>query len=118
MDAHLGSGRGGGRRRPAGRGGQPHPRPHAVRTDRATPLGDARSTDPSRRSAAMYAHRIATSTTIRAIKALSEEPGFRGVDQTPSGTLMSLWESEASSRSGPGFGGRLLNVYRASGRPA
>jgi hypothetical protein len=67
----------------------------------------------------MYAQPIATSTTIRTIKALSEEPGFRGVDHRPSGTLVGLWESESSGRwPGAGFGGRLLNVYRASGRPA
>ena len=67
----------------------------------------------------MYAKRMGTSTTSRTILALSEEPGFRGLDETPSGSRVALWESESSARRPSiAFGGRLLNVYRASGRPA
>jgi hypothetical protein len=67
----------------------------------------------------MYAQVIETSATSRIVRALSEEPGFRGLDETPSGTKITLWESE-SAANWPlrDFGGRLLNVYRASGRPA
>jgi hypothetical protein len=67
----------------------------------------------------MYAQRMGQSTTSQTIMALSEEPGFHGTDETPSGTRVVLWESESSARwPHPDFGGRLLNLYRASGRPA
>jgi hypothetical protein len=67
----------------------------------------------------MYAQVIESSAASRTILALSEEPGFRGTDETPSGTRVVLWESESSARwPHPDFGGRLLNLYRASGRPA
>jgi hypothetical protein len=71
------------------------------------------------RSGAMYAQAIGSSASSGTILALSEEPGFRGLDETPSGTRIALWESESSARRPSiAFGGRLLNVYRASGRPA
>jgi hypothetical protein len=67
----------------------------------------------------MYAHRMGSSATSQTVRALSEEPGFRGTDETPSGTRVVLWQSESSARwPSPDFGGRLLNLYRASGRPA
>ena len=67
----------------------------------------------------MYAQRMGSSTTGRTILALSEEPGYRGVSETPSGTTVTLWESASTARWPlPHFGGRLLNVYRASGRPS
>jgi hypothetical protein len=67
----------------------------------------------------MYAQVIRASTTPLTVAALSEEPGFRGVKETPSGKIVTLWESESTARwPQAAFGGRLLNVYRASGRPA
>ena len=67
----------------------------------------------------MYAHAIGNSGTTRTVLALSEEPGFRGLDESPSGARVALWESESSARRPSiAYGGRLLNVYRASGRPA
>jgi len=67
----------------------------------------------------MYAQVIENSVPSHTLLALSEEPGFRGTDETPSGTRVVLWESEATARwPQPDFGGRLLNLYRASGRPA
>jgi hypothetical protein len=67
----------------------------------------------------MYAQVIGTSSPRRTIAALSEEPGFRGTKETPSGTTVALWDSESSARRPqPAYGGRLLNIYRASGRPA
>jgi hypothetical protein len=65
----------------------------------------------------MYVQAIGTSSTT--LSALSEEPGFRGFDRSASGTARVLWESESTAhRPRPDFTGRLLNVYRASGRPA
>jgi hypothetical protein len=67
----------------------------------------------------MYAQAISTTTGDHTIRALAEEPGFRGLDETPSGTHVALWHSESTAhRPRPDFGGRLLNVYRESGRPA
>jgi hypothetical protein len=67
----------------------------------------------------MYAQAIGTSTASGTMAALREEPGFRGTGSTESGTHVVLWESESTARRPrPDFGGRLLNVYRASGRPA
>jgi hypothetical protein len=67
----------------------------------------------------MYAQTIGTSTAHHKIAALMEEPGFRGTGATESGSHVVLWESEwTARRPNPDFGGRLLNVYRASGRPA
>jgi|tagenome__1003787_1003787.scaffolds.fasta_scaffold20938569_3 hypothetical protein len=74
---------------------------------------------PEEKERNMYAQAIRTSTTSHVIRALGEEPGFRGLDETPSGALVALWESESTARRPmPDFGGRLLNLYRASGRPA
>ena len=65
----------------------------------------------------MYAQ-VITSESTQLIAALSEEPGFRGADRTKRGTRV-LWESESSARRPHiDYGGRLLNLYRASGRPA
>jgi hypothetical protein len=67
----------------------------------------------------MYSQVIATSTPSHTLVALSEEPGFRGATEAPNGKIVTLWESESTARwPQPAFGGRLLNVYRASGRPA
>jgi hypothetical protein len=70
----------------------------------------------------MYAHVMGSSATTRTINALSEEPGFGGALKLVNGgspTTVVLWESESSARwPDPQFGGRLLNLYRASGRPA
>jgi hypothetical protein len=71
------------------------------------------------RGGEMYAQTMGTSTTSRVIQALGEEPGFRGFRETPSGTKVTLWESESAARwPMPDFGGRMLNLYRASGRPS
>ena len=67
----------------------------------------------------MYAHTIHRNPLEAAIAALREEPGFGGTAETPSGRHIVLWESESAAlRPKLEFGGRLLNVYRASGRPA
>jgi hypothetical protein len=67
----------------------------------------------------MYAQAIQRNPLEAAVAALREEPGFSGTAETPSGRHIVLWESEPSaSRPKLEFGGRLLNVYRASGRPA
>ena len=67
----------------------------------------------------MYAQRMGSSTTSRTIAALSEEPGFRGARETSGGTKVTLWESASAAHwPPPHFGGRLLSVYRASGRPS
>ena len=67
----------------------------------------------------MYAQRIDTSATGFKIMALREEPGFRGTKETNGGTVVTLWDSAAAAQQpGRNSGGRLLNVYRASGRPA
>jgi hypothetical protein len=76
------------------------------------------------RSGEMYAQVMGSSATSQTITALSEEPGFGGAlnlvnDDTGRATTVVMWESESSARwPAPHFGGRLLNVYRASGRPA
>jgi len=67
----------------------------------------------------MYAQAIQTNPLETAIAALREEPGFSGTAETPSGRHILLWESESTARRPKfEFGGRLLNIYRASGRPA
>ena len=67
----------------------------------------------------MFARRIGSSDTGRTLAALREEPDYRGVGRTDTGTKVALWHSEsAARRPAPDFGGRLLNVYRASGRPS
>ena len=67
----------------------------------------------------MYAQAIQRNPLEAAIAALREEPGFSGTAETPSGRHIVLWESESAAlRPKLEFGGRLLNVYRASGRPA
>jgi hypothetical protein len=67
----------------------------------------------------MYAQVIQRNPLEAAIVALREEPGFSGTAETPSGRHIVLWESEPTAlRPKLEFGGRLLNVYRASGRPA
>jgi hypothetical protein len=54
-----------------------------------------------------------------AIAALRAEPGFSATAETQSGRRIVVWESEAAAaRPKLEFGGRLLNIYRASGRPA
>ena len=54
-----------------------------------------------------------------AIAALREQPGYRASAETPSGRHIVVWEGEpAGRRPTLEFGGRLLNIYRASGRPA
>jgi hypothetical protein len=71
------------------------------------------------RSEAMYAQVIQRNPLEAAITALREEPGFSGTAETPSGRHIVLWESESTARRPKlEFGGRLLNIYRASGRPA
>jgi len=67
----------------------------------------------------MYAQAIQMNPLDDALAALREEPGFSGSAETPSGRHIVLWETESSARRPKlEFGGRLLNVYRASGRPA
>ncbi|HEY0633191.1 MAG TPA: hypothetical protein VGC98_14140 [Thermoleophilaceae bacterium] len=59
------------------------------------------------------------STLDAAIAALREEPGFSASAETPSGRHIVVWESGSTARRPKlEFGGRLLNIYRASGRPA
>jgi hypothetical protein len=71
------------------------------------------------RSGAMYAQVMEHSPLDAAIAALREEPGFSASAETPSGRHIVVWESESTARRPKlEFGGRLLNVYRASGRPA
>jgi hypothetical protein len=67
----------------------------------------------------MYSQRIGSSFTKQTLAALGEEPGFRGTRKTPSGSEFVLWASASTAhRPIADYGGRLLNVYRASGRPA
>jgi hypothetical protein len=67
----------------------------------------------------MYAKVIENNALEAAIAALREEPGFSGTAETPSGRHIVLWESESTAkRPKLEFDGRLLNIYRASGRPA
>jgi hypothetical protein len=67
----------------------------------------------------MYAKVIENNPLDAAIAALREEPGFSGTAETPSGRHIVLWESESIARRPKlEFDGRLLNIYRASGRPA
>jgi hypothetical protein len=67
----------------------------------------------------MYAQVMEQSPLEGAVAALREEPGFSGTAETPSGRHIVLWDSESTARRPTlEFGGRLLNVYRASGRPA
>jgi hypothetical protein len=67
----------------------------------------------------MYAQAIQRTPLEAAIAGLREEPGFTGTAETPSGRHVVLWESESTARRPKlEFGGRLLNIYRASGRPA
>jgi hypothetical protein len=67
----------------------------------------------------MYAQVVQRNPLEAAVAALREEPGFSGTAETPSGRHIVLWESESTARRPKlEFGGRLLNVYRASGRPA
>jgi hypothetical protein len=67
----------------------------------------------------MYAQAIQTNPLETAVAALREEPGFSGTAETPSGRHIVLWESESTARRPKlEFGGRLLNIYRASGPPA
>ena len=67
----------------------------------------------------MYAQVIKRNPLDAAIAALREEPGFNGTAETPSGRHIVLWDSESTARRPKlEFGGRLLNIYRASGRPA
>ncbi|MEA2430175.1 MAG: hypothetical protein QOI19_648 [Thermoleophilaceae bacterium] len=67
----------------------------------------------------MYAQVMERSSLDAAIAALREEPGFSGTAETPSGRHIVVWESESpGGRPTLEFGGRLLNIYRASGRPA
>ena len=67
----------------------------------------------------MYAQAIQRNPLEAAIAALREEPGFSAAAETPSGRHVVLRESESTAhRPKLEFGGRLLNIYRASGRPA
>ena len=67
----------------------------------------------------MYRQRMGNSFTKQTLAAISEEPGFRGTGRTPSGSEYVLWASASTAhRPIADYGGRLLNVYRASGRPA
>ena len=67
----------------------------------------------------MYAQAIQTNPLEAAVAALREEPGFSAAAETASGRHIVVWESELSARRPKvEFGGRLLNIYRASGRPA
>jgi hypothetical protein len=67
----------------------------------------------------MYAQVMERNPLEAAVDALREEPGFSGTAETPSGRHIVLWDSESTARRPKlEFGGRLLNVYRASGRPA
>ena len=67
----------------------------------------------------MYAQATQTNPLEAAVAALREEPGWHASAETPSGRHIVVWESESSARRPKlEFGGRLLNIYRASGRPA
>jgi hypothetical protein len=67
----------------------------------------------------MYAQAIQTNPLEAAVAALRNERGFSGTAETPSGRHIVLWDSESTTRRPKfEFGGRLLNIYRASGRPA
>jgi hypothetical protein len=67
----------------------------------------------------MYAQAIQINPLEAAIAALREQAGFSATAETRSGRHIVLWESEPTARRPKlEFGGRLLNVYRASGRPA
>jgi hypothetical protein len=67
----------------------------------------------------MYRQRMGNSFTRQTLAALSEEPGFRGTRTTPGGSEYVLWASASTAhRPIADYGGRLLSVYRASGRPA
>jgi hypothetical protein len=67
----------------------------------------------------MYAQATQTNPLEAAVAALREEPGFTASAATHTGRHIVVWESESSARRPKlEFGGRLLNIYRASGRPA
>jgi hypothetical protein len=67
----------------------------------------------------MYAQATQTNPLDAVITALREAPGFSGTAETQSGRHIVPWESESIARRPKlEFGGRLLNIYRASGRPA
>jgi hypothetical protein len=67
----------------------------------------------------MYAQAIHPDALTATISALREEPGFNAMAETPSGRHIVVWESEPTARRPKlEFDGRLLNIYRASGRPA
>jgi hypothetical protein len=67
----------------------------------------------------MYAQAIRTNPLETAVAALREEPGFSASAETTSGRHIVLWDNDSTARRPKlEFGGRLLNIYRASGRPA
>jgi hypothetical protein len=66
-----------------------------------------------------YAQAIQTNPLDAAIAAFREDPGFSASAETESGRHIVVWESASTARRPKlEFGGRLLNIYRASGRPA